>query len=354
MSSSPRSTAAAPSGAANTYGNDFIELYNRGTTAVNLDGWSVQYKSAAGTGAFQVQPLTGTIPAGNHYLIQEGTFTTGTQYPADEQGNFTWPSAPGWWPSSPNTTSYPTFGTTTGVDVAGNTANGLVDLVGYGNHRHDVRGARTGVNLTATTTAQRNNVGADTDHNANDFTELAPTPENCNCAVPTTPKLVISEVFSHGTSGGPHGADFVEVHNFGTTAADLTQVTLDVAGAPSVPLSGSLAAGGRQVVDVDLADDNGSTRWSGSTTAPSSTWSAGAPAPTRVTRQLLPARPPRARSATRTTPTPTRTVPTSAPPSRAAARPTCRRRPRSPPLLRSRAPARRAPRRVSGSESRAS
>ena len=71
------------SGAANTYGNDFIELYNRGTTAVNLSGWSVQYKSAAGTGAFQVQELNGTIPAGKHYLIQEGTFTTGTQRGVD-------------------------------------------------------------------------------------------------------------------------------------------------------------------------------------------------------------------------------------------------------------------------------
>ncbi len=35
------------------------------------------------------------------------------------------------------------------------------------------------------------------------------------------PELVISEVFSHGTAGGPQGADFVELHNFGTTSVDL-------------------------------------------------------------------------------------------------------------------------------------
>ena len=247
------------SGAANTYGNDFIELYNRGTTAVNLNGWSVQYKSAAGTGAFQVQELTGTIPPGKHYLVQEGTFTTGTQYTADEVGTFSMAAGAGVVALVPNTTSYPTFGTTTGVDVASIPNNGLVDLVGYGTTATTYEGARTGVNLSSTLTAQRSAIGADTDHNANDFTESAPTPQNCNCAVPMPPKLVISEVFSHGAPGGPQGADFVEVHNFGTTSADLAQVTLDVAGAPSIPLSGSLAAGGRQVVDADLADDNGST-----------------------------------------------------------------------------------------------
>ena len=177
---------------------------------------------------------------------------------ADEQGTLNMAAGSGVVALVSNTTPYPTFGTTTGVDVAGSTANGLVDLVGYGNTANTYETARTGPATSNTLSANRKAV-PDTDNNSTDFQNLAPTPTACNCAVPTTPKLVISEVFSHGTSGGPHGADFVEVHNFGTTAADLTQVTLDVAGAPSVPLSGSLAAGGRQVVDVDLADDNGST-----------------------------------------------------------------------------------------------
>ena len=246
------------SGAANTFGNDFIELYNRGTTAVNLSGWSVQYKSAAGTGAFQVQELNGTIPAGAHYLVQEGSFTTGTQYTADEQGSFSMAAGAGVVALVSNTTSYPTFGTTTGVDVAGNTANGLIDLVGYGTTATTYEGARTGVNLSSTLTAQRSALGADTDHNANDFTELAPTPQNCGCAVETAPDLVISEVFSHGTAGGAQGDDFVEVFNAGSSDADLTEVTLEVDGV-GVELSGSLAAGAYQVVDTALGDDSGST-----------------------------------------------------------------------------------------------
>ncbi len=34
-----------------TYTHDYIEIFNRGTTNVSLDGKSLQYASAAGTGA---------------------------------------------------------------------------------------------------------------------------------------------------------------------------------------------------------------------------------------------------------------------------------------------------------------
>src|SRR4051794_31793690 len=50
--------------------NDFIQLANRGSTAVDVTGWSVQYASAAGS-SWQVTPLSGSIPAGGRYLVQE-------------------------------------------------------------------------------------------------------------------------------------------------------------------------------------------------------------------------------------------------------------------------------------------
>ncbi len=245
------------SGAANTFGNDFIELYNPGPTEVNLAGWSVQYHSATGTGAFAVHALTGKIPPGRRYLLQEGNFTTGTQFVADEQGTLNMAAGSGVVALVSNTTPYPTFGSSTGVNLAGVTANGLIDLVGYGNTANTYETARTGTALTNTLSANRKNQ-PDADNNSTDFQNAAPTPERCDCAVVLPPDLVISEVFSHGTVGGPNGADFVEAHNAGTASADLTQVTLEVDGAP-VPLSGSLAAGGYRVVDTDLADDNGST-----------------------------------------------------------------------------------------------
>lgn len=60
-----------------TLTNDFIELYNAGTSAVSLAGWSVQYASAAGT-TWQVTALNGSIAPGNYYLIQEAQGAGGT------------------------------------------------------------------------------------------------------------------------------------------------------------------------------------------------------------------------------------------------------------------------------------
>jgi len=44
--------------------NDFIELFNRTSSPVPVDGWSIQYASATGTGLFSanVTALAGTIP----------------------------------------------------------------------------------------------------------------------------------------------------------------------------------------------------------------------------------------------------------------------------------------------------
>ena len=61
-----------------TLRNDFIELFNRGTTPVSLAGWSVQYASATGT-SWQKTDLTAvTLQPGQYYLVQEAQGTGGT------------------------------------------------------------------------------------------------------------------------------------------------------------------------------------------------------------------------------------------------------------------------------------
>ena len=60
-----------------TYTNDFIELFNAGTSAVSLTGWSVQYASASGS-TWQVTALSGTISPGQYYLVQEAAGAGGT------------------------------------------------------------------------------------------------------------------------------------------------------------------------------------------------------------------------------------------------------------------------------------
>src|SRR5882762_5537980 len=60
-----------------TYKNDFIELFNRGTTSVALTGWSVQYASAAGS-SWQRTNLGGMLLPGQYLLVQEAAGTGGT------------------------------------------------------------------------------------------------------------------------------------------------------------------------------------------------------------------------------------------------------------------------------------
>src|SRR5258707_6934842 len=46
-----------------TYKNDFIEIFNRGTTAVNVSGWFLQFASAGGSTLCETN-LYGTIQTG--------------------------------------------------------------------------------------------------------------------------------------------------------------------------------------------------------------------------------------------------------------------------------------------------
>src|SRR5262249_16796372 len=49
--------------------NDFIELFNRGNTTVNLSKWAVQY-AASTASSWQKVDISGAIAAGGHFLIQ--------------------------------------------------------------------------------------------------------------------------------------------------------------------------------------------------------------------------------------------------------------------------------------------
>jgi predicted extracellular nuclease len=167
------------------YTNDYIELYNRGTTTVSLVGWSLQYASATGTGNFganssQITPLSGSLAPGQYFLVQEAA---GSGSPAPL-------------PTPDVTDSTPINMSATGGKVAlaatstslgcngGSTACSpaalalIVDLVGWdGANFFEGSGAAP---ATSNTTADfRNGNGSvDTDDNAADFTAGAPNPRN--------------------------------------------------------------------------------------------------------------------------------------------------------------------------------
>ncbi|MFI7532632.1 ExeM/NucH family extracellular endonuclease [Streptosporangium sp. NPDC049376] len=159
--------------------NDFVELFNRSSTPVALDGWSVQYGSATGTGNFAanpVVPLSGTLEPGRYHLVKLAGGGAGAPLPA------------------PDTTGTANMSATSGKVVLVRSAQGLAcnggstpcspeqsaliaDLVGYGTADY-AEGAPAPA-LSTTTAALRAGHGcADTDVNGTDLVSASPAPRN--------------------------------------------------------------------------------------------------------------------------------------------------------------------------------
>ena len=65
-----------------SFTHDFVELFNRGSTAVDVSGWTIQYASAGGT-TWQATALSGSIAPGRHYLVQLAIGRRRRRTPAD-------------------------------------------------------------------------------------------------------------------------------------------------------------------------------------------------------------------------------------------------------------------------------
>lgn len=154
-----------------TLTNDYIELFNRGTTAVDLTGWSVQYASAAGT-SWQVTQLSGSIAPGGDYLVQESAGTGGTTAlpTPDASGSIAMSAASG-------KVALVTAATALSCGATCSSAAGVRDFVGYGTANDFETAAAPGLSNT-TADIRAGNGATDTDNNAADFAAGAPTPQN--------------------------------------------------------------------------------------------------------------------------------------------------------------------------------
>jgi predicted extracellular nuclease len=185
-----------------TLTNDFIELYNRGTTDVPVDGWSVQYASAAGT-SWQVTQLTGTIAPGENYLVQEGAGAGGTDSlpDPDAEGSIAMSATQG------KVALVTSSGPCGGTNCAALTPR---DFVGYG-AANAFEGAGPAPGLSNTDSDSRIGGGAvDTDNNATDFTRGAPNPRNSAGEGPGTQEPVPGEPSRiHDVQGAGHRSPLV-------------------------------------------------------------------------------------------------------------------------------------------------
>ena len=181
------------------YTNDFIELFNRGTAAVSLDGWSLQYASATGTGTFgssatMITPLAGSLAAGQYLLVQEAAGSTViAPLPTPDVTDATPMNMSGTGGKIALVTSTTGLGCNGGSTPCSAEQLALIkDLVGW-DGANFYEGTAPAPATTNATAVLRNNGGCtDTDDNSADFTVGAPAPRNSAspfhyCTAPTDP-----------------------------------------------------------------------------------------------------------------------------------------------------------------------
>jgi hypothetical protein len=162
-----------------TFANDYVELLNRGTSSVDLTGWTVQYASAAST-SWSATALSGTVAPGHAYLVQLASGgANGSALPAADAIGTTNLAATGGKVAVVDDTSPLSCGATAGSCGA---AAAIADLVGYGGAT-DYEGTAAAPAPDATSAIGRAAGGcSDTDSNVDDFTTGAPAPVNSAAA----------------------------------------------------------------------------------------------------------------------------------------------------------------------------
>lgn len=195
-----------------TYQYDFVELFNRSNTAVNLDSYSIQYASATGTGLFSANSPFDlpnfNLQPGQYYLVR---FNGGTNFGAPL-------------PTPDASASGPNLSGSNGKVILANVTTGLacngsssqpcdstqigqiVDLVGYGSANF-FEGSAAVFPLGAATAAVRAGNGCtDTNQNGTDFSAATPTPRNSSssfnvCSSADNPPTVSSTNPTNGATG---------------------------------------------------------------------------------------------------------------------------------------------------------
>jgi hypothetical protein len=211
-------TGGGESGA--TFRNDFVELFNRGGTGVNLAGWSLQFSSATGT-TWQLTNLAGvTLLPGQHYLLQLASAgANGASLPTpDSASGIALSPVGGKVVLSFNNTLMPP-GPPCPIGP------GVVDLVGYGAGTNCAEGNPAPAPANTSADLRSENGCTDTNNNSTDFASGTPDPRNsAQAATPCSSSVQ----FSAGTMTA------TETPN-ATTKIDLTvNRTGDTSGAAAV------------------------------------------------------------------------------------------------------------------------
>ncbi len=197
-----------------TYTNDFIEIHNPTAAAISVAGWSVQYASAAGT-TWATTALSGSIPAGGYYLVQQAGGTVGLPMPtANATGSIAMAAASG---------KVALVNSTVALTGACPTAASLIDFLNFGTSA-TCAGIPNTPNLSPTTAAIRLNGGnKDTGANDVDFIVATPTPRNAASAA----NICSRSINETDVGPGPE-LDYCNVQHPTSLTAQAGQPTLPV------------------------------------------------------------------------------------------------------------------------------
>jgi len=181
--------------------HDFVELHNVSDVAVSVDGWSIQYASATGSGNFgaasnQITELAGTIAPHGYLLVQEAGGANGVPLPAPDVTDATpiaMAAGSGKIALVSSTAPLGCNGSVTQPCTASALA-AIVDLVGYGsaNLFEGSGAAPAPSNDRAVLRADGDDADVepgdrDTDDNSLDFTTETPGPRNAAFTPPPPP-----------------------------------------------------------------------------------------------------------------------------------------------------------------------
>lgn len=246
-----------------SFKNKYVEVHNPTAKAVDVAGWSVQYRSASSSAGF-----TGVIPLGDHTVPAGGTLLVG----ANSNNASTNPGANLPDPDVSSTVAFAGGGGTIALSRSATPLTGapsavladasVVDLVGYGSSlTFEGSAPASGTGLTS---AVGRTGGADTNDNKADLTAVTPTPTACGTACDTapapvepTPVVPIAEIQGTGSASPVVGQR-------ATTRGVVTAVYpdggfdgayLQTEGTGDVDLATHRASTGLFVASAALADD---------------------------------------------------------------------------------------------------
>jgi endonuclease G len=179
-----------------TYLNDFVELYNRGASTVDLTGWSLQYASSTGSGwDSNRQPLGGAIGAGEYYLIAlaSGGANGASLPPANITGQINMAAASG------KIALVSSF-----AGLAGSCAifdPSIKDFVGYGSADCGEGATTTSPGSNTSALYRQGGGSVDTNNNATDFAPpAAPSPRRTAPIVELGPNVLSTDPRSNGVN----------------------------------------------------------------------------------------------------------------------------------------------------------